>query len=149
MDDETPFGVGSWKGRVLKAIAIDGAKTWREIRDMTGLSPKSLNRVLAELHSAKALKNPTKTTYRVPYDLYKEYEQYFSKMGAGSEDESVEITEDHQKQLIRWISDWKDVKDMSFELGAGQFFLSGQPLSDFTHGILGKAKSEIIVVNPF
>ena len=40
---------GPWKGRVIKAIAIDGARTWTEIRDQTGLSTKSFQRVLAEL----------------------------------------------------------------------------------------------------
>lgn len=43
---EKPKYWGSWKGRVIKAIALDGAETWDDIRDLTGLSSESLNRAL-------------------------------------------------------------------------------------------------------
>jgi len=56
---EEPRYWGSWKGRVIRAIAIDRAQTWSEMRDITGLSPKSLNRVLAEMFDAEVLENRT------------------------------------------------------------------------------------------
>ena len=59
MKQEKPIFLGSWKGRVIKAIALNGAQSWYELRDFTGLSPKSLNRTLAELMSAKALEKHT------------------------------------------------------------------------------------------
>lgn len=52
---EEPRYWESWKGRVVKAIAIDGVRTWTEIRDSTGLSPMSLNKVLSELFNADML----------------------------------------------------------------------------------------------
>ena len=67
MSEKKPLYLGSWKGRVIRAIAIDGARTWNEIQEFTGLSPKSLNRTLAEMMNAKALEKQIqgeKSTYR-------------------------------------------------------------------------------------
>ena len=50
-----PRYYGSWKGRIIKAIAIDRAQTWTAIRDKTGLSPKTLNKVLSELFDGKVI----------------------------------------------------------------------------------------------
>ncbi|MGV9170534.1 MAG: hypothetical protein ACOC38_11415 [Promethearchaeia archaeon] len=41
MSDDEPTYWGSWKGRVVKAIAVNGTRTWNEIRYQTGLSPKT------------------------------------------------------------------------------------------------------------
>ena len=63
---------GSWKGQVIKAISIDRASTWSEIRDATGLSEYSLNTALSEMFDAGLLEK-IDGNYRVSYDLYKEY----------------------------------------------------------------------------
>ena len=57
MNEEKLLYLGTWKGRVIKAVAVDGAKTWDEIREKTGLNPKSLNIVLRELFNAKAIEH--------------------------------------------------------------------------------------------
>jgi hypothetical protein len=68
---------GSWKGRVVKAIAVDHAQTWSDIQEVTGLSEYSLNTALSELYDAGVLKN-VDDRYRVSYDLYQEYRVFFS-----------------------------------------------------------------------
>ena len=71
---------GSWKGRVIKAIVIDGAHTWNEIRDLTELSPDTLNTVLAEMFNLKILdKNEFKGTYWVSDEIYYKYRSYFNQ----------------------------------------------------------------------
>ena len=46
---------GSWKGRVLTAIALNGEQTWTELLEKTGLSFKALNRALSGLFNDKAV----------------------------------------------------------------------------------------------
>lgn len=70
---------GSWKGRVIKAITIDDARTWDEIRDLTGLSPMSLNRALYELFELGVLEKTNSGTYKVGHDIDKEYKSFFDR----------------------------------------------------------------------
>ncbi len=70
---------GSWKGRVVRAIAVDHAQTWNEIRDQTGLSPLTLNKVLSELFDAKAIEKDASGRYWVSKELYKAYKDYLDR----------------------------------------------------------------------
>ncbi len=118
---EEPRYWGSWKGRVVRAIAIDGARTWNEIRDDTGLSPKSLNRVLSELFNAEALEKRGENEYKVTYDLYKEYQEYFETIDKKTIATAVRVTEAEQKALVSWIDNWKDSMDLTFSLARGNY----------------------------
>ncbi|TFG96413.1 hypothetical protein E4H12_11110 [Candidatus Thorarchaeota archaeon] len=70
---EEPRYWGSWKGRVVKAIAINRAQTWLDIKEVTGLSKTALNRVLKELYDVDAIYQNPKGTYWVETDLYAQY----------------------------------------------------------------------------
>ena len=65
MTEEKLRYFGSWKGRIIKAIAIDGARTWEEIRESTGLYRTTLNEVMSELFDAKVLRKLTKEGFPV------------------------------------------------------------------------------------
>jgi len=145
---EEPRYWGSWKGRVVKAIAIDGARTWTEVRDRTGLSPKSLNRVLSEMFDAKMLEKQG-DEYRVNYELYKAYKEFFEQQEIVQKIESVSISEGEQKDLIGWIDDWKKVKRLEISLKPEHFFLEGRFLDDFSKEIIANSKREVLVVNPY
>ena len=47
---EPPY-LGSWKGRVLEAIAVENIRDWNGILAFTQLTPENLNLVLSELYS--------------------------------------------------------------------------------------------------
>jgi phosphatidylserine/phosphatidylglycerophosphate/cardiolipin synthase-like enzyme len=145
---EEPRYWGSWKGRVVRAIAIDGARTWTEVRDLTGLSPKSLNRVLSEMFDAKMLEKQGEE-YRVAYELYKAYKEFFAKQEIKERPKSVSISEGEQRDLIGWIDDWKKVKRLDISLKPEHFFLEGRFLDDFSKEIIANAKREVLVVNPY
>jgi phosphatidylserine/phosphatidylglycerophosphate/cardiolipin synthase-like enzyme len=139
---------GSWKGRVVKAIAIDGARTWNEIRDQTGLSPKTLNKVLSELFNAEAIEKKDENEYRVSYELYKEYKEFFDTQ-VTTHPKTVKVTEAEQKDLVSWIDQWKDSMDLEFSPKPEHFFLEGADLNTFSMKLIQKAKREVLVVNPF
>ena len=68
-----PIHWGTWKGRVLKAISLDGAKTWDDIRNQTGLSHNSMKRVFSELFVEEILikiDSESPTIYRVVPEVY-------------------------------------------------------------------------------
>lgn len=140
---------GSWKGRVVRAIAVDRAQTWNEIRDQTGLSPLTLNKVLSELFDAKAIEKDTDSRYWVSKELYKAYKDYVDKHEPPAESVRVKITEAEQKDLVTWIDSWREVKELDFSLKSGHFFLEGRHLDELSKELMSKAKQEVLVVNPY
>ena len=140
---------GSWKGRVVKAIAIDRAQTWNDIRDATGLSPISLNKVLSELFDAKAIEKRPDNTYWVTRELYKSYRDYLGEHELPAESVRFRITEEEQKDLIVWIDTWKGVRTLDFSLKPGHFFVEGMHLDDLSKNLILKARQEVFVVNPY
>ncbi len=146
---EDPRYWGSWKGRVIRAIAIDGAKTWNEIRDDTGLSPKSLNKVLSELFNAEALEKRGENEYRVTYELYKEYQEYFDTIDRKTIATTVRVTEAEQKDLVSWIDTWKDSMGLDFSLAPEHFYLQGADLTNFSIKLIQRAKKQVLAVNPY
>lgn len=149
MNKNQPRYWGSWKGRVVKAISIDRAQTWNELRDHTGLSGNTLNKVLSELYDAKAIRKEDDGRYWVSKELYKSYRDYFEEEETAKESVSIEITEEEQKDLVSWIDDWRDVKGLDFSLKPGHFYLEGRYLDDLSKEVIVNAKREVIVVNPF
>lgn len=146
---EEPRYWGSWKGRVIRAISIDRAQTWAEIRDLTGLSPKSLNRVLAEMFDAEVLRKEENGSYWVSKDLYKEYVNFFDQQETETTSAPVRISEDEQKSLVSRIDEWREFKDLTFSLKPEHFFLEGNNLYDLSIDLIQKAKKEVLVANPF
>lgn len=142
---------GSWKGRVIKVISIDGAFSWDEIRDLTGLSPQSLNQVLAELFDAKALYKNEAGQYRVNYELYKEYNDYFKNMSDSDAvlEKKVKITKDQQSNLIGRIDAWKEFKGLDISLRPGHFYLDGEYLDELSKDLIQHSRKEVLIVNPF
>jgi len=146
---------GSWKGRVLKAIVINGAKTWLEIRDLTGLSEDSLNVALSELYTAGVLEKNPDGTYWVKHDTYREYKEFFERLRTSLKGMitdlymAVKFSDEKQKELINWINQWRKVKRLDFSLENKHFFLEGRYLDDISGELISHAKSEVLVVNPF
>ena len=144
---------GSWKGRVIKAIAIDGAKTWGEIRDFTGLHAQSLRTALAELYELGILKKTIDGIYSVSHDIDEEYKAIFRESDqsedSGKTSSYTKFSEEKQEGLVNWIDQWRELKGLTFPLKANHFFLEGRHLDDLSKELICKAQSEVLVVNPF
>ena len=50
IDAEPPF-YGSWKGRVLEAIALENIRDWLGIQEYTQLTRENLNKAISELYN--------------------------------------------------------------------------------------------------
>jgi len=153
MKEEKPKYIGSWKGRVIKAIAIDSAYTWDEIRDSTGLSADKLNLVLRELFNedaVKKIKKDDQTEYRVKKSLYDKYKSYYENEGKqGKVVPVVKISEKIQEDLVQMIKAWKNLKDLNIDLNKKHFYLEGRFLDELSKDVITKAKTEVLIVNPW
>jgi len=135
---------------------LDGAKTWNDIRDLTGLSSKSLNMALFEMYDVGILEN-SKGVYRVSPEVHKEYEKFSAMQGISKKSDTraavqkipVKFSEKKQKDLAKWIGQWRDVKGLDFSLEHKHFFLEGMHLDDISKELIRKANSEVLIVNPY
>ncbi len=51
MDVAEPPFYGSWKGRVLEAIAVENIRDWNGILEYTELFPENLNKAISEFYN--------------------------------------------------------------------------------------------------
>lgn len=135
----------SEKGRVIKAIVYDRAFTREDICEVTGLSEKSLNRILSELDDLRILENKN-GEYRVALEIWKEYRPFFNEYESEKTGKSRRVK---QENLVKWIEQWRRVKNLDFSLESKHFFLEGRNLDEISKELICKARSEVLVVNPF
>ena len=129
----------SWQGSVLRAIVQNGIPlTWREIQEATGLDKKSLNRALFDLLSAG--------------DIYKIENDSDAKSKYNISDERFQIYSElynPKTELVRWIAQWKEVRNLDFSIEHEHFFLERRHLDDFSKELISHAKFDVLIANPF
>ena len=116
---------------------------------LTGLSPKSLKRVLAEMFDAEVLRKGDDGLYWVSKGLYHDYVDFFARQESEVKSAPVRISEDEQKGLVSRIDEWREFKGLDFSLKPEHFFLEGNNLYDLFIDLIRKAKKEVLVANPF
>ena len=147
VDEKLPHN-GSWKGQVIKAIAVDGAKQWKEIQECTELSPLNLNSALDELANLDILTKQvegSKTTYRVSYEIYKKYDSHYNESKA----EYVSAKPKSSQTLLQSVERWNERYENHFDASLKHFYLEGAKLSSFLLHCIDKAKQSILIVTPF
>src|SRR5665647_3664350 len=58
---------------------------------------------------------------------------------------SIEV----QDRLIQWLIQWVNARPISLDVKSKHFFLEGMRLEEFTRDVMGEAKDEILVANPY
>jgi len=160
---EEPRYYGSWKGRVIKTIVIDGIRDWKGLQESTELSPKSLNRAIAELRHLGILTQDEDKRYRVSHEVWKEYKSFFGSQESTEEDLKKtasrankgigkiisSISPAKPKEVSSWVNEWKKVNNLDISIESDHFYLEGGHLDNLSKGLIQNAKKEILVVNPF
>ena len=149
---EEPIYWGSWKSRVLKAISIDGARTWDDIRNQTGLSHQSMKKVFSELFDEEVLikiETETPAVYRVVPEVYHAYRAYFDQAEKGAKIGAVDIAPENQRSLASAIGTWKDWKGLKFSMKKDHFYLTGTDLVELSGELIKRAQREVLIAAPY
>ncbi len=133
----------SWKGRILRAIILDNATTWKDVKNRSGLEQRKMFKVVRELDKAGVLEYSKDSGFRImDEDLSRAYETT-----AG---EKVPESKEPSHVHIDWLQSWIENNEAcDATLDHLHFFLDGINLSEFTRKLFGQAKKSIYVVNPF
>lgn len=99
----------------------------------------------------------SKGIYQVSPKIHKAYEEFSERQEIPEENDlraeeqkgPVKFSEKKQKDLVRWIDQWREVKGLHFSLEHKHFFLEGMHLDDISKELIRRAKSEVLVVNPY
>jgi len=155
---EPPF-YGSWKGRVLEAIAVENIRDWNGILEYTQLYPDDLRTALHELYDLDIITRQDDHLYWIKdIVLYHQYQAYFE----GTEEYGTPLIQHEQsmevaleralpkdENLAKFVVEWRTFKKLSFSLDARHFFLEGDYLDDLSKDLIRRARKEVLVVNPY
>ncbi len=160
MDVAEPPFYGSWKGRVLEAIAVENIRDWNGILEYTELFPENLNKAIHELYDLDVITRQDDGLYWIKdIVLYHQYRLYFEtpnddyKAPLIQHEEPKNITLEKalpkDESLADFVAKWRAFKNLSFSLDARHFFLEGTYLDDLSKDLIRRAKKEVLLVNPY
>ena len=155
---EPPY-YGSWKGRVLEAIAVENIRDWIGILDYTELTRETLNTAISELYNLDIIERKDDGLYWIKdIEVVHQYRYYFEDL---DEYKAPLIQHEEQKEttlekalpkdenIAKWVVKWRAFKNLSFSLDARHFFLEGTYLDDLSKDLIRQARKEVLLVNPF
>ncbi len=59
------------------------------------------------------------------------------------------VLERTQDSLIQWVLQWVNERPLSFNVESAHLFLEGMRIEEITRDVIGRAKDEILVANPY
>jgi phosphatidylserine/phosphatidylglycerophosphate/cardiolipin synthase-like enzyme len=157
--EEPPF-YGTWKGRILEAIAVENIRDWNGIWEYTQLQSDSLNKALSELYNLDVITRQDDNLYWIEdIVLLHQYRDYFDNIDYDHKTPLIQHEEPTEialkralpkdENLANFVVEWRAFKNLSFSLDARHFFLEGTYLDDLSKDLIRRAKKEVLLVNPF
>lgn len=123
----------SWKGRIIRAIVLDGNYTKDEILKTTRLEKNQFEQALDELFQTGLIVEKERDRFWVnSSELCNEYRRFFEKV---------------QETLADWAHEWRTQKKIDSELN--HFFLEDKLLDEFSETLIEHANVETLVANPY
>jgi phosphatidylserine/phosphatidylglycerophosphate/cardiolipin synthase-like enzyme len=136
----------SWKGQLLRAIIFDKVDIWKDVREKSGLTHNQMLKVVKELRKSETIDYGE-------IEGVKRFRIIDQELGKAYQSETKEqVVKSERKQSVEhkeWIQKWMDTSGMNTSLDHLHFFLEGPNLTDITRRLMDRAKSNILVVNPF
>ena len=153
--------MGTLKGDVIKAIAVDGLRDWREIREKTGLDDNQIKSITDELRSDGVLERRA-SGFWVDYDLWIEYKAHFGDEWAIKKKEELEEERRENERLLALkkkkklenhlryrVRDWIEFKNIEVKPDCSHVYLKGDLLDSLLRDLIPLSKKEVLVVNPY
>ena len=157
----SPKYFGTLKGKFIKAIAVDGLREWREIRDKTGLDDNQIKTITDELRSDGILERRS-SGFWVDYDLWIDYKAHFGDEWAIKKKEKLKEEREEKERLLALMKkkesenrlrnrvlEWLNFKKINVNKIFSHVYLKGDLLDSLLRDLIPLSKKEILVVNPY
>lgn len=124
---------GSWRGRIIRAIVLNGSYTRKEILETTQLKKDQFEQALQELFQTELIVETGKDRFLVnSSELCNEYRSYWEEV---------------KRSLVNWVNEWRKLEKINIE--RDHFFLEDKLLDKFSENLIENARSEILVTSPY
>lgn len=165
-----PRFFGSWKGMILKAIAVDGVRTWQEIQKESNLEYDDLNKALKELFDLKILSKSGEKYWVEDYELYKDYENYYMELSntqaSSVSTSSIQVPPETRRKMQRYRDYMNEhsqrakgtvigfaaiwgLRNEGYDPYSEHFFVEGDDLDRLSKDMINYSKNSVVVVNPY
>jgi len=135
-----PKYYNSWKGRILEAIIINDAHSWKMIQLYTDLNDYALKRALAELFSVDAIEKRNSEYFVIDNRLRRDYEDYLKQEVSLLD---LPVVNELVKNIVVGLKSLIATNTPRSE------FLDSAKLSAYSKEIIRNARQEVLVMNPF
>ena len=162
MSQEAPKFSGKWEGDVIKILLSHESEfvNFKILAVKTGLSPNGLKSALHTLYNEKIIEKNGDRYVLIDESIKNDWRKFLSSEPKKAEDRQESLPEpkpslepkqikNEENSLIQWIIHWANERSISFVQASKHFFLEGMRLEEFTRDVIGKAKDEILVTNPY
>jgi phosphatidylserine/phosphatidylglycerophosphate/cardiolipin synthase-like enzyme len=155
---QNPKYIGTWQGKVIQSLVLHGNEpvSFNKLLEETGFGAKALLRALAPLRQANVISYEGKNYSLIDQKLRDEWSAYLKtshhlESTAIKPQATSEIKPEIQKEtsLIQLISQWREMRNLTFPMETKHFFLEGEYLDELARVLIGKAQKQILVTNPF
>ena len=155
--------LGTIKGQILKAIAVDELYKWSEIRDSLGFTHEQFKLIMKELEKEGLIED--RGGFKVEYNLWLQYKAHFGDDWAKGK--LVEIEDERKREeeflrlsaerkrierenhLKRRFQEWVKFMNIDVKPEISHVFLKGDRLDSLIRDLIPLSKKEILVVNPY
>ena len=155
--------LGTIKGQILKAIAVDELYQWSEIRDSLGLTHDQFKPIMKELEKEGLIED--RGGFKVEYNLWLQYKAHFGDGWAKRKLVEIEDERKREEEFLRLSAERKRIerenhlkrrfqeyiKFMNIDVKPeiSHLFLKGDRLDSLIRDLIPLSKKEILVVNPY
>jgi hypothetical protein len=166
MTQEPPRYYHNWEGKIINLLLVHNEPVFFEtLLEKTGLTAYCVRDALHTLFYNKIItKNESDNSYiLIDEEIRKEWKNYFET----NKSDEPSLTKDLQpvllktelveqtnlptseNNLVKWIAQWQEMRNLSLPIEAKHFFLEGEYLDELSRVLIGQAQKEILVTNPY
>jgi len=155
--------LGTIKGQILKAIAVDELYQWSDIRDSLGFTNEQFKPYMKELEKEGLIED--RGGFKVEYNLWLQYKAHFGDDWAKRKLVEIEDERKREEEFLRLSAERKRIerenhlkrrfqeyiKFMNIDVKpeSSHLFLKGDQLDSLIRVLMPISKKEILVVNPY
>lgn len=127
----------------------------------TGLPAKGLLRALAPLRQNNVIRYEGKNYFLANEEIRQQWTKYLAiNITPNARQNTQQITvpinqaavkppQNQVNDLVQWIIQWREMRNLTFPIDTQHFFLEGEYLDELARVLIGKAQHQILVTNPF
>gem|GEM_PF-1805630 len=160
---QTPKYLDTWQGKVIKSLVLHGNEpvSFNKLMEETGLPAKGLLRALAPLRQNNVIRYEGKNYFLANEEIRQQWTKYLAiNITPNARQNTQQITvpinqaavkppQNQVNDLVQWIIQWREMRNLTFPIDTQHFFLEGEYLDELARVLIGKAQHQILVTNPF